>query len=311
MLPAQWRAGFYLLASSLRKEGDIWLVTILYHCAMKHLCALLLLGGLLACTSPTAEPTSAPISEPTNEPNPPVASSEENAPPKVSSEDAQAIVDAAIYAHGGERYKNFELVFQFRERTYTAARDYEDNFTYVRSFKEDGKSVNDVLNQEGFHRRINNKKVELSAEKAQAYENSVNSVLYFILLPSGLNDPAVKKSYLGEMTIEEEPYHMVEVRFAEEGGGVDHQDVFVYWFHQENKTMDYLGYSYETEGGGLRFRKAFNSRKVNGMLFQDYVNYKAEVIAGRTVQELGQLYEKGQLDSLSSIISTQVNIGYP
>ncbi len=261
---------------------------------MKYLLISLILSFSFACTPEQTESAS-------------------STPKDLPEQDkAQALVDAAILTHGGERYKNFELGFTFRDRLYTATRDYDGNFTYTRNFRDSAnRPVSDVLNQDGFHRRISNKRVELPAKEAQAYENSVNSVLYFMLLPAGLNDPAVRKKYLGSTTLAGQPYEMVEVTFQEDGGGVDHQDVFVYWFHAQKHTMDYIGYSYETEGGGLRFRKAVNPRQIMGILFQDYVNYKAEVIPGRQVSELGALYEAGELDSLSSIISEGINITYP
>ncbi|MEL7534879.1 MAG: DUF6503 family protein, partial [Bacteroidota bacterium] len=140
------------------------------------------------------------------------------------------------------------------------------------------------------------------------YSNSVNSVLYFIRLPYGLNDPAVNKKYLGEESIKGKKYHKIEVTFEQEGGGKDYDDVFVYWLDQQSHYLDYLAYSYETDGGGLRFRKAFNARTIGGIRFQDYVNYKAELQAGREAASLGLLYEAAELDSLSSIINENISL---
>ena len=218
---------------------------------------------------------------------------------------AQAIVDAGIEAHGGEAYLNFELEFDFRGRHYTAHRK-GGAFRYTRSFVDSTGQVKDVLSNGGFYREIDGQKVKLSPEKDSAYTESVNSVHYFIQLPYGLNDAAVNKKYLGMTTIKGEPYEAVEITFEQEGGGTDYQDVFVYWFHHDRHTLDYMAYSYETDGGGLRFRKAFNSRMVGEIRFQDYVNYKAEVIPGRKVEELVVLYQAGELDSLSSIVNENI-----
>ena len=43
--------------------------------------------------------------------------------------------------------------------------------------------------------------------------------------------------------------------------------------------MDHLAYSYETDGGGVSFRKGHNFRELNGMRFADYVNFKGEGLA--------------------------------
>ncbi len=105
---------------------------------------------------------------------------------------------------------------------------------------------------------------------------SVNSVVYFALLPYKLNDPAVNKRFLGESIIKGQPYQAVEVTFEQEGGGGDWNDVFVYWFHKEHRTMDYLAYLYHVNGGGTRFREAHNIRTIEGIRIADYRNYKSE-----------------------------------
>lgn len=91
---------------------------------------------------------------------------------------------------------------------------------------------------------------------ALKYYNSVNSVHYFAYLPQGLNDKAVQKELLGEVVLKGEPYYKVRVTFAQEGGGNDYEDVFIYWFHKQKFTMDYLAYEFHVDGGGMRFREA-------------------------------------------------------
>ena len=221
------------------------------------------------------------------------------------SPDAQQIIDQSIDAHGGEKYQSFFIEFDFRNRHYSGKRD-GGAFVYTREFEDTTGQVRDVLSNEGFHREINGTKVELTEKKAFAYQNSVNSVLYFIQLPYGLNDAAVHKKYLGEAQIHGKTYHKVRISFSEEGGGKDFEDVFVYWIDRESYLIDYFAYSYLTDGGGLRFRKAINRREEGGLQIQDYVNYKAEVLPGREVSELDSLFEAGALDSLSSIINENV-----
>ena len=138
------------------------------------------------------------------------------------------------------------------------------------------------------------------------YSRSVNSVLYFIQLPFGLNDQAVNKRYLGQSIIRGEPYDMVEVTFQQESGGEDFQDVFIYWFHHENNTMDYFAYSYEVNEGGLRFRAAINPRVVEGILFQDYENYEAKT--GTDLTKLPKYFESGTLKLLSKIENKNVKV---
>jgi hypothetical protein len=61
-----------------------------------------------------------------------------------------------------------------------------------------------------------------------------------------------------------------------------------------------MAYSYEeTDGIGLRFRKAYNPRTVNGILFLDYINLKPKTET--QITDMEDLYKKGKLEELSKI----------
>ena len=211
----------------------------------------------------------------------------------------QAIVDKAIATHGGEKYREAVVEFDFRERHYKAVVD-GGKFRYERSWTDSVGEVLDVFTNDVFSRKINNQPFEVSDEYAKRYSNSINSVIYFALLPYYLNDPAVVKEYLEEAVVEGQPYHKIKVTFREEGGGKDHEDVFVYWFHKDTSRMDYLAYQYETDGGGSRFRKAYHQREVGGILFADYINYEGPYPAA-TITNFDEMYEQGKLKELSQI----------
>lgn len=212
---------------------------------------------------------------------------------------SQRIVDAGIEAHGGAAYHAFHLEFDFRNRHYTASRK-DGLFTYTREFTDTTGRIKDVLNNDGLIRYRNDSVLEIPEERRQAFTRSVNSVIYFALLPSALNDEAANKEWIEETTIKGEPYDLVRVTFDQAGGGEDHEDTFLYWFHQEKHTMDYFAYSYETEGGGIRFREATHPRKAGGILWQDYVNYKPEDEAV-PLKELQSMFAADSLVRLSEI----------
>ena len=212
---------------------------------------------------------------------------------------SQRIVDDGIEAHGGSAFDAFHLEFDFRNRHYTVTRK-GGLFTYTREFTDTTGNIKDVLDNNGFTRYRNGSLVDLPEDRKQAFTRSVNSVIYFALLPFGLNDDAVIKEWLKETVIKGAPYDLVRVTFKKSGGGEDHEDTFLYWFHQEKHTMDYFAYSYETDGGGMRFREAVNPRKVGGILWQDYINYKP---ADETVplEQLEEMFIDGSLEKLSEI----------
>ena len=227
--------------------------------------------------------------------------------------DPQLIVDKSIEVHGGEHYNNMFAEFDFRERHYTVERKGGRNgtFTYTRVTQDSLGVLTDVLEQASdFTRYLDDQEVVISAERTAAYTSSVNSVLYFALLPYPLNDGAVVKEFLGENELEGNQYYKIKVTFGQEGGGEDYQDVFCYWINKEAFTVDYIAYSYEeSDGWGTRFRKAINPRRVGGILFQDYINYKPKEELGIPPVEIhDKLFVEGNLEELSKIINTNIEV---
>jgi hypothetical protein len=216
-----------------------------------------------------------------------------------SLEDPQKIIDRAIVASGGEKYLHATVEFDFRERHYVAQRE-GGTFSYERIFKDGNSVVHDFVSNDGFERKINDLHTEVADTMKIKYTSSINSVVYFALLPYALNDPAVIKNFLGETTIEQKEYYKVKITFQQQGGGEDHEDVFLYWINKKDFTIGYMAYSYaENDGIGLRLRKAYNPRNVNGILFLDYINFKPK---GETqITALEDLYKKGELEELSEI----------
>ena len=203
---------------------------------------------------------------------------------------AQEIVDRAIAAHGGKKYQKASIEFDFRKRHYKSVRD-KGQYQYERTFTDkEGAAIRDVLTNEEFYREVNGQRKTLTDKERNSWSGSVNSVHYFVQLPALLNDPAVIKTYAGESSIKGKQYHKVEVRFRKEGGGRDHEDVYMYWFDQSTHTMDYLAYNFLVNGGGARFREAYNIRVVNGIRFADYINYKPKADQ-RDVAQFDQLFE--------------------
>jgi len=218
----------------------------------------------------------------------------------VDTSPAGIIINDCIQAHGGEVFETAFYTFDFRDKSYLF--DYNHgSYSYERIYQhEKGNIIHDKLTNEGIKRTIDGKNVSLSEEKKSSYSQSVNSVHYFAFLPFFLNDAAVKKEILGQETIKGKVYDKIKVTFAEGNGGQDYEDVYIYWINKEAKTMDFLAYSYDNpDDVGVRFRVAYNPRVVDGIRFQDYINYKHD--AETPVTNLAALYQEGKLKELSRI----------
>lgn len=213
--------------------------------------------------------------------------------------DANQIVNKSIEVSGGKKIANSTINFDFRDKHYKAIRS-KGVYKLERYFKDSVNTYSDVLSNSGFKRFIKDELIEIPDSMASKYSNSVNSVHYFSVLPFGLNDDAVNKSYIGLVELKGNNYHKIKVTFDENGGGDDFEDVFVYWINANNFKVDFLAYSYHVNGGGMRFREAFNERIINGIRFVDYNNYKT-IYNDISLLELDKQYETNKLKLLSKI----------
>lgn len=227
-----------------------------------------------------------------------------------NADTAAILIRRTIERHGGTRYQNLDLKFVFRKHDYRAIRK-DGRFVYSREFTDDaGSKIKDVLSNEGFYREADGVRLTLTGKDSLAFAESVNSVVYFILQPAFLTDPAVRASYLGTGKLKGEIYDKLKITFAQEGGGIDYQDEFVYWIHADRHTLDYLAYNYLTNGGGARFREGFNFREAAGIRFADYINYKP-ANGNRAVETFDLLFESGKLTEVSRIINEDIQLSLP
>ena len=210
----------------------------------------------------------------------------------------QDIVDKSIEVSGDNLYKSCNISFTFRDIRYEM-QNVNGSKILKRIIKKDSTEILDILKHNSFERYINGNLVNVADSMATKYSNSINSVHYFAYLPYGLNDPAVNKKLLGETQIGGNKYYKVEVTFDEEDGGEDFEDIYIYWINKETFRPDYLAYEFSTNGGGARFREAFNERIINGIRFVDYKNYKAA--DNISVYNLEALFKSKELELLSTI----------
>lgn len=212
---------------------------------------------------------------------------------------AQFIVDRSIEVSGGNLYSKSDISFDFRDRSYSSE-SLDNQKILKRRLKNDSIDILDIKSPKKFERFSNGTSVILPDSTANTYANSVNSVHYFAYLPYGLNDPAVKKELLGKVNIGDSEYYKIVITFEEAGGGDDFDDVYVYWFNTETFKPDFLAYEFHVNGGGQRFREAFNERVVGGIRFVDYKNYKPTT-SDFSIYDIDSLYGSNDLELLSEI----------
>ncbi|MGB3466048.1 MAG: DUF6503 family protein [Cyclobacteriaceae bacterium] len=221
--------------------------------------------------------------------------------------DPQKIIDRSIQSHGFDKLHGKAINFKFRKKFYSVRR-YADRYVYTSSFANSTGAVEDrLVNSTELSRTVNGNQVTLTKKSEGIITEAINSVLYFFQLPYGLNDAAVNKKYEGTTTIDGTTYYLVGITFGENGGGKDFQDEYLYWVNTNTYLVDFLAYNYIVNEGGVRFRKAINRKTIDGLTFQDYINYKP-VSKSTPLKSLGRLYEKGELQELSRIVSEGITV---
>ena len=229
---------------------------------------------------------------------------EQNTP--AESLTANIIIDKTIKNACQGDCDHVVIEFTFRDKTYRSSRN--GGFYKLERIKMDSNNkIHDVVSNNGLMRFVNEEAVSIPDSLAQNISDGVNSVHYFAQLPYGLNAPSVQKKLLGEDTVKGKDYYEIIVTFSEEGGGTDFDDTFLYWVNKETLTIDYLAYKYATNGGGVRFREAYNPRVVEGIRFVDYNNYKPDD-KNVHLSNLDKLFSEGKLKLLSKIETENVKV---
>ena len=236
-------------------------------------------------------------------------------PPSVAAEDhvdVDALLAAAVEAAGLHEPDGMELRFQFRGTPYRLWLQGRRSI-YERRIRSDaGVTRTERLEGDTFTATVGDNVLPLSSEQAGALRRSLNSVAYFALMPRPLEDDAVIATSLGATTLGGQSWDTIDIRFREEGGGDDHDDVFRYWFHPETHRLGYLAYTFATGKGGVRVRKVVGAHEVDGVVLLDWVNHGRNG-QGLTIDDAVRELEAGTLPELSTIAleDVQVQRGVP
>lgn len=242
-----------------------------------------------------------------------VAACQPEAPGPQGDPEALALLERARQAHGSDRLDAAEVTFSFRGTPFVLRRD-DGRFRYARTVTDDrGRAVEEVVDNDGAHRYVDGEEAPLTADGAARLATAVNSVAYFALLPAPLADPAVRARALPPDTVDGEVLDRVEVTFAQDGGGADWEDRYVYWLRRGDGRIDRYAYTYRPTPGdtsraetGTRFRVPLGATEVGGVVFQDWVNLTADSVG--TLERFPALHEAGQTFEVSRVVLDSVRV---
>ena len=140
---------------------------------------------------------------------------------------------------------------------------------------------------------------KVAAGDEQRFRDWAMARVYFCFLPFRLDDPSVRHRDLGVVDWDGRTLHKVKVTF-DPGSSTDAGDEYMYWFDPETARLELFAYSYEENGGGLRFRRAVRHRRVGGILFFDQENYGADG-PGLSVDAIDAAYVRRAMRHVSTV----------
>ena len=212
------------------------------------------------------------------------------------------VVDRAIEHHGGEIYRHSETELDLCSKSgcfdVTARLD-GDRWAYTVS----GKSGSSQLRVRSAHDALtvhrDGAEETVAAGKEQRFRDWAMARVYFCFLPFRLNDPSVYKQDFGLVDWDGRRLHKVKVTF-EAGTSTDAGDQYMYWFDPETARLEHFAYSYDDNGGGIRFREAVRYRRVGGLLFFDQENHGIDG-PGLSVDAIDAAYVRDAMRHVSTV----------
>lgn len=233
---------------------------------------------------------------------PPGDAAEEPAGP--ASGGARDIVEKAIAFHGGDAFEASDVSFEIASKSGTFRVEVRrEGGLYrqtVQSLTEEGPRRVTVTN-DAVEVTVGGEARPVAPEDQERWRSHVSARVWFPFLPYGLLGDGV---FLHDRGLEEWPaegggtrrLHAVKVTF-EPGASSGAEDEYLFWFDPETGRLEQLAYSFS---GGLRFRKAFNFRRVGGLLFADHENFGVDE-EGRRVDEVTPELVKAEMEPVSTI----------
>ena len=230
--------------------------------------------------------------------------------PETTNNDPQYIIDQSLKAHGSKVFDQSIIEFKIGNRFYKSTRS-QGQFRYERFWDSIGVTIHDDLTNNGLVRQIDQTEIILDTKKIDNYSSSLRLTMYHFALPFGFNDPAVIKTYLGEVILMEEPYHKIKISFKlNPNDRTIHDNVYIAWIHKKKFTMDYLAYVLkEPEDKATHFMQVVVAQKIESFRVQDYKVFKPTQDSLFTrPEDLDQTWAANQLMEWSTFKVNQLKI---
>lgn len=224
--------------------------------------------------------------------------------PAAGAQEVLPIVAKAIEHHGGNLYESTESSFEIASASgafrVEVRRDGGLYRHVVESETPDGLRRVTVTN-DAVDVTVDGEPVRVPRRREQGWRDHVDARVWFPFLPYGLAGDGV---YLHDRGLVEWPVEgggarelrEVKVTF-QPGSSSGAEDEYLFWFEPETGRLEQFAYSF---AGGLRFRRAFDFRRVGGLLFADNENYGVDG-EGYRVDQVTPEFVAEEMEHVSTI----------
>lgn len=231
--------------------------------------------------------------------------------PASEGPDVLPVVTKAIEHHGGDLYESSETSFEIVSASgafrVEVRRDGGLYRHVVESETPDGlrrvTATNDAVEV-----TVDGEPVRLRRRQERRWRSHVDARVWFPFLPYGLAGDGV---FLHDRGLVEWPVEgggtrelrEVKVTF-QPGSSSGADDEYLFWFDPESGRLEQLAYSF---AGGVRFRRAFDFRRVDGLLFADHENFGVDG-EGYRVDQVTPEFVAGEMEHVSTIRLRDVEV---
>ncbi len=234
-----------------------------------------------------------------------------------AAENVQELVDRSIEYHGGDLYKSTRTTFELCSKSGCSALDVRRDgglYEYCATAKVKAGERRVCATNDRVEEWLDGEPVlgggapgsPTDGDRETGLREWVMARVYFVFLPSRLDDPSVRLEDLGAEDWNGRALRKVKVTF-EAGTSTDGDDAFLYWFDPDTARLELFAYSYERNDGGIRFRKLTNYRRVGGVLFFDQENYGVDG-PGLSVGLISPGYARDEMRHVSTVELREIRV---
>lgn len=216
------------------------------------------------------------------------------------------LLQKSMQAHGGENHFKTSLI-SFKIENTAFNLQYDDNgranFKQVREVKAATHSLSYESGLIEYH--INDSLQPQESYSQRMAEISLFGFLYTFSIPFNLTTNDVILSRQSNVTIRRKNYYTLDVQFTKIPDTPE--DHFLLYIDTETYEIKYVALQHDLSGSRVQFRRMIDSKRVDNILFQDYILFHAKDSL-TTLNNMYENFNKSNLKVARTIKFDSINV---